>query len=68
MDEDEMLEGYMDGLGSDLDELPQGTNRSPGYMHGWRNGRDDRKGKPRAAAAELRSEAEEIRKARESWL
>lgn len=60
MSEDEIIEGYFDGRKSDLDELPKGSNRSEGYKHGWRNGRDDRKSAPRASAQSLRTEAAEI--------
>jgi ribosome modulation factor len=57
---DEMVEGYRDGRASDLEELPAGSNRSESYVHGWRNGRDDRVQRPRAAASQLRDEATEI--------
>lgn len=60
MTENEVVEGYMDGRKSDLDELPEGSNRSESYKHGWRNGRDDRMQKPRASAATLREEAKDI--------
>lgn len=50
---DEVAEGYMDGLRSDLPELGP-TNRSELYIHGWCNGRDDRRQKPRAPADALR--------------
>lgn len=65
MPDDEIVEGYFDGRKSDLDELPEGSNRSDGYKHGWRNGRDDRKGSPRASADILRQEVADIA-ARES--
>lgn len=39
MDEDEMLEGYRDGL---ADEPEPGDNRSRAYWHGWRNGMSDK--------------------------
>lgn len=60
MNDSEIVEGYMDGFKSDANELPSLTNRSDSYKHGWRNGRDDRLGKPRAAASTLRDEAAEI--------
>jgi len=41
----EMIEGYRDGL--DLDAPEPSTNRSASYRHGFANGRDDRRGKPR---------------------
>ncbi|WP_327210847.1 hypothetical protein [Rhizobium leguminosarum] len=60
MSNDDMIEGYFDGKKSDLDELPKGSNRSDSYKHGWRNGRDDRKGAPRSSASDLRREATDI--------
>lgn len=60
MDENEVLEGYLDGLRDLRDELPEGNNRTESYRHGWRNGRDDRLARPRAAAETLRSEFREI--------
>jgi len=65
---DEVTEGYMDGFASDLDELPDGNNRSESYKHGWKNGRDDRLVRPRASARRLREEAEEIRRRESEWL
>ena len=56
----EMVEGYMDGLDDDRDELPAQFNRSQQYQHGWRNGRDDRLHKPRASAEWLRWEADRL--------
>ena len=41
----EMIEGYMDGL--DLNTPEPSANRSHSYRHGFANGRDDRRGKPR---------------------
>lgn len=59
--EDEMLTGYRDGRADDRDDLPtSAANRSPAYCHGWRNGRDDRVGLPRAGASDLRAEAVSI--------
>lgn len=60
MTTDETVEGYFDGIRSDLHELPEGSNRSESYKHGWRNGRDDRLARPRATAAELRQRAADI--------
>jgi hypothetical protein len=60
MSDEEVVEGYFDGRKSDLDDLPKGSNRSDGYKHGWRNGRDDRKGSPRSSADVLRQEASDI--------
>ena len=47
----EMIEGYLDGL--DLSSPEPSLNRSHCYRHGFANGRDDRRGKPRACSAEL---------------
>jgi len=60
MTENEIVEGYTDGMKSDFDELPAGSNRSDSYKHGWRNGWDDRLQKPRASASALRHEVAEI--------
>lgn len=48
---DEMIEGYLDGR--DLSSPEPSDNRSHSYRHGFLNGRDDRRGKPRSSAAEL---------------
>lgn len=54
LDQDEMLEGYLDGL---ADEPEPSGNRSQGYFHGWRNGMIDKgRLKPDAASSELASE------------
>lgn len=55
---DEMVEGYRDGLTDDRLDMPA-SNRSASYQHGWLNGRDDRVGTPRASAAELRERADQ---------
>lgn len=57
MNDKYMLEGYMDGLRDDRVDYPTQSNRSESYAHGWRNGRDDRLGKPRAAAGTIRQAA-----------
>lgn len=54
---DEMVEGYLDGLKDDRLEFPA-SNRGHSYRHGWLNGRDDRTRNPRASAAELRVQAD----------
>lgn len=54
---DDMIEGYRDGLRTDA--LPPGPNRSASYIHGWKNGRDDRLGQPRRTAAALRAQADD---------
>lgn len=53
--DDEVFAGYCDGL--DPDSPEPSDNRTPAYRHGWRNGRDDRAGLPRATASTLRKEA-----------
>ena len=54
-----MVEGYFDGYRDDRDEFPESmANRSRSYRHGWLNGHDDRTGKPRASAEELRRAAD----------
>jgi hypothetical protein len=52
---DEMVSGYLDGY--DLDAPEPTENRTHSHRHGFANGRDDRAGKPRASAAELRQMA-----------
>ena len=56
----EAMSGYCDGRADDRDEFPSHSNRSEAYRHGWLNGRDDRLGKPRATAQELRDIAADI--------
>jgi hypothetical protein len=58
--ENEMIEGYWDGKSDDRDDLPEHSNFSEAYKHGWRNGRDDRLHRPRATAAKLREAAQAI--------
>lgn len=50
----EMFEGYVSGFEDTRLELAEGVNRSDAWCFGWRNGRDDRIGQPRATAAVLR--------------
>ena len=57
MSNDEMLEGYRDGL--DADSPEPSANRSHSYRHGFANGRDDLRKKPRASADALRRLAAE---------
>jgi hypothetical protein len=52
----EMLDGYFDGL--DLNSPEPSGNRSASYRHGFLNGRDDRKGRPRDSYANLLLQAE----------
>lgn len=54
---DEMIEGYKDGL--DLSSPDPSGNRSFSYLHGFANGRDDRRGSPRDTAENLRKRADE---------
>lgn len=68
MDQDEVLEGYLDGLKDERDELPASSNRSDSYRHGWSNGRDDRLARPRGSAAEIRRSLEEIKDREASYL
>ena len=42
---EEMVQGYLDGL--DLDSPEPSLNRSHSYRHGFANGRDDRRGQSR---------------------
>lgn len=51
---EEMVEGYMAGFEDHRSELGEGVNRSDAWCFGWRNGRDDRIGSPRADAQTLR--------------
>lgn len=48
---DEMMQGFTDGY--DLSAPEPSANRSRSYRHGFANGRDDKRGTPRASAAEL---------------
>ena len=52
----EMIEGFTDGY--DLTAPEPSANRSSSYRHGFANGRDDRRGKPRASFDELTKQAE----------
>ncbi len=49
---DDLILGYSEG--HDPDSPEPSANRSALYQHGFRNGRDDVAGKPRATAAMLR--------------
>ena len=51
--------GYYDGRRPDSPE--PGPNDHPMYIHGFKNGRDDRSGTPRASAAEIRRDYNLIR-------
>jgi hypothetical protein len=52
----DMVQGYIDGL--DLNAPEPSANRSASYRHGFANGRDDRRGKPRAPFAEISAAAD----------
>lgn len=52
----EMIEGFKDGY--DLDAPEPSENRTASYRHGFANGRDDRKGKPRASHEWLNAAAD----------
>ena len=60
MSKEDMAQGYMDGGKDHRTELPENSNYSPAYIHGWKNGRDDRIGKPHDTAANLREKAKII--------
>jgi hypothetical protein len=53
---DEMVQGFLDGY--DLTAPEPSANRSASYRHGFENGRDDRRGKPRDSAENLIRQAE----------
>lgn len=55
---DDMIEGYRDGLSDDRVDYPSTSNRSASYRHGWLNGRDDRLSKPRDFVFNIRADAE----------
>ena len=57
--ENEMVEGYLDGLSDNRTDYPEASNRGSSYRHGWLNGRDDRIKKPRASYSTLISQAEQ---------
>jgi len=59
----DMLEGYRDGYEDHRDALPEQSNRTEAYRHGWLNGRDDRLRAPRAAAAVIRQIGDAIAEA-----
>ena len=54
--EDEMMQGYLDGL--DLSSPEPSDNRSRSYRHGFKNGRSDRTGKVWTTAQHARALAE----------
>lgn len=54
---DDMIEGYRDGM--DLTAPEPSANRSRSYRHGFANGRDDRSGKPRDSYHNLARVADE---------
>lgn len=47
----DMIDGFCDGY--DMECPEPSANRSHSYRHGFANGRDDRRGKPRATFDEL---------------
>jgi hypothetical protein len=59
--EDEIVEGYRDGYAADSDEPGNLGNRSEAYAIGWFNGRDDRRGRPRTSAGDIRRQVEAAR-------
>jgi hypothetical protein len=58
MSEADMVQGYCDGISDKRMSLPENTNYSPSYVHGWLNGRDDRIHKPRDIYQNLKATAE----------
>jgi len=56
----ELVDGYRTGFSDDREKLPAQHNYSPLYVFGWLNGRDDRIGKPRDTAENLRRELASI--------
>lgn len=54
---DDMVQGFQDGY--DLSSPEPSANRSASYRHGFWNGRDDRRGKPRDSFANLIRQADE---------
>lgn len=60
---DDMVKGYRDGRDPSSPE-PSG-NRSASYRHGFMNGRDDLRQRPRALAWEIRRMA--VDAVREDW-
>ncbi len=56
--QDEMVEGYMDGL--DASNPEPSTNRSAAYRHGFQSGRDDLTLKPSAPYKQRVAEADSI--------
>lgn len=58
---DEMVEGYMRGIGWNLGYPPLWLDsKSTAYKHGFQNGQDDLLGNPRERADVLRRRAEMI--------
>jgi hypothetical protein len=53
----EMVDGYLDGL--DKDSPEPNENRSHSYRHGFKNGRDDLMHNPRKQASAIRSDAKD---------
>ena len=58
--EDWMTRGYLAGIKGEACEPPNYPVDQDAYMHGWRNGEDDRNKRPRASAAQLRERAANI--------
>lgn len=61
----DMIDGYTDGL--DLDSPEPSDNRSASYRHGFANGRDDRRGKPRVSYQALVEQADAAMIADTAW-
>lgn len=57
----EVVDGYMKGIGGLSETLPECYDKkSAAWKHGWRNGRDDRLGRPRECASVLRRRADMV--------
>ena len=54
MNDQEVTEGYLDGMSKDAVE--PSDNRTESYIFGRQNGRDDRLGIPRKNASKIRAE------------
>lgn len=56
----DIVDGYFDGRDDERAEYPEASNRSAFYRHGWLNGRDDRVGRPRYSAAQIREDLQKL--------
>lgn len=59
--EDQMVQGYLDGLHTFVYDMPEVLSTKPAaYKHGWLSGRDDAFKSPRENACVLKARAELI--------